>query len=75
MNQDERLEAIVDRVRGIESLQDIDIPQELAEPRSFLKVLRANHYNWESDKFRKLFGMRFRVKLPPIATEHDFLST
>lgn len=66
MDQDQRLDAIMDRVRGIEALEEIHVPAELAEPKSFLKVLRANHYNWSSPHFRKLFGMRFRVKLPPI---------
>ena len=68
MDQDQRLNAIMDRVRGIEALEEIPVPQELAEPKSFLKVLRANHYNWSSQHFRKLFGMRFRVKLPPRGT-------
>jgi hypothetical protein len=66
MDQDQRLEAIVDRVGRVESLRPMAVPPELAEPRSFMKVLRANHYNWESTRFRKVFGMRFRVKLPPI---------
>ena len=66
MNQDQRLEAIIERVRNIEPIEEILVPPELAEPKSFLKVLRANHYNWSSEHFRKLFGMRFRVKIPPI---------
>lgn len=66
MDQDQRLQAIIERVRGVEALQEEHVPPELAEPKSFLKVLRANHYNWSSPHFRKLFGMRFRVKLPPI---------
>ncbi len=66
MDQDQRLETIVERLRGVEALEEIPIPQELAEPRSFLKVLRANHYNWSSQRFRKIFGMRFRVKVPRI---------
>jgi len=66
MDQDQRLDAIIDRLRGVEPLQAHDIPHDLAEPKSFLKVLRANHYNWSSERFRKVFGMRFRVKIPPI---------
>jgi hypothetical protein len=66
MDQDERLEAIIHRVRAEETLQKTAIPQELAQPKSFLKILRANHYNWESGRFRKIFGMRFSVKIPPI---------
>ncbi len=66
MDQDQRLEAIVERVRSMGPLEVMPVPAELAEPKSFLKVLRANHYNWSSEHFRKLFGMRFRVKLPPI---------
>jgi len=66
MNQDERLSEIIRRTALQERLTDIAIPAELAEPSSFLKVLKAQHYNWESDRFRKVFGMRFSVKLPPI---------
>ena len=66
MDQDQRLDAIIDRMRATGPLEEVHVPPELAEPKSFLKVLRANHYNWSSPHFRKLFGMRFRVKLPPI---------
>jgi len=66
MDQDQRLERIIERVRGAEPLAEMPVPPELAEPKSFLKVLRANHYNWSSPHFRKLFAMRFRVKIPPI---------
>ncbi len=47
-------------------LEAVPLAPELAEPKSFLKVLTAKHYNWHADKFRKLFGMRFTVKLPPL---------
>jgi len=66
MDQDQRLNAIIERVQASEALDVIEVPPELAEPKSFLKVLRANHYNWSSQRFRKVFGMRFRVKIPPI---------
>jgi hypothetical protein len=66
MNQDERLNEIIHRVARHEKLTEIELPHELAEPSSFLKVLKARHYNWESDHFRKIFGMRFSVKIPPI---------
>jgi len=66
MNQDERLNAIMSRVSLVETLNKIEIPIEIAEPSSFLKVLKARHYNWESQRFRKLFGMRFSVKVPPL---------
>ena len=66
MNQDERLDAIIGRVESTEYLQSIPVPSELARPKSFLKLLNANHYNWESLRFRKIFGMRFSVTIPPI---------
>ena len=66
MNQDERLNAIIDRIDSSEPLTEIHIPPELAQPSSFLKVLKARHYNWESPRFRKLFAMQFDVKIPPI---------
>ena len=39
---------------------------ELAEPKSFLKILKARHLNWQAPGFRKVFGMRFDMKLPPL---------
>ena len=65
MDQDQRLDKIMATVGANEPLQAIEIPEELAQPKSFLKVLNARHYNWQSEKFRKLFGMRFSVKIPP----------
>lgn len=66
MNQDERFDTIIGRIEATERLVKIPVPDELAQPRSFLKLLNANHYNWESKRFRKIFGMRFSVKIPPI---------
>ena len=66
MNQDERLNEIIRRTALHESMEEMEVPRELAEPSSFLKVLKARHYNWSSDRFRKIFGMRFSVKLPHI---------
>jgi hypothetical protein len=66
LNQDERIQKIIELVAYTEHLQEVVVPPELAQPSWFLKLLKANHYNWESPHFRKLFGMRFSVKLPPI---------
>lgn len=66
MNQDERIAAIIERIGRGEALVEQEIPAELAEPKSVLKVLTAKHWNWSSEKFRKIFGMRFSVKLPPL---------
>lgn len=66
LNQDERIQKIIGLAADTERLQEVAVPPELAQPSSFLKLLKANHYNWESLHFRKLFGMRFSVKLPLI---------
>jgi len=66
VNQSQRLDAIIASVSQIETLQKIELPAELAEPKSRLKLLKANHYNWESKKFRKIFAMRFSTKLPKL---------
>ena len=58
--------SIFDRVGAIFPLREVELNPELAHPKSFLKILDADHHNWEADRFRKLFGMRFRVKLPPL---------
>ena len=47
-------------------LEPVDIDPDLAEPKSRLKVIKARHYNWRADRFCKIFGMRFSVKLPPM---------
>jgi len=66
MDQNQRLDAMVERTAVTEPLTSMAVPLELAEPKSFLKVLTAKHYNWESERFRKIFGMRFSVKIPAI---------
>jgi hypothetical protein len=63
---DELFDAVVDKVREHFPLEPVELDPELAEPKSFLKVLTAHHHNWRADKFTKLFGMRFSVKLPPL---------
>jgi hypothetical protein len=56
----------MDRIGQTVPLVPVDLEPELARPKSFLKILDADHYNWEADKFRKLFAMRFRVKVPAL---------
>lgn len=63
---DQLFESVIHKVRAQFPLEAVTLAPELAEPKSFLKVLSAKHYNWHADKFRKLFGMRFAVKLPPL---------
>lgn len=63
---DALFDSVIERVRERFPLEDIPLDPELAEPRSLLKILTARHYNWRADKFTKLFGMRFTVKLPPL---------
>ncbi|MCP4274989.1 MAG: hypothetical protein GY779_01400 [Gammaproteobacteria bacterium] len=60
------MDAIINRVGQVELLRKTEIPAELERPSSFLKILKAQHYNWESERFRKLFAMQFSVKIPPI---------
>ncbi|MGI9317609.1 MAG: hypothetical protein ACR2QW_09780 [bacterium] len=66
MDLDDRLESIINRIAQSEHMNAVDVPEELARPSSFLKVLDAQHFNWQSDHFRKFFAMRFDVKIPPI---------
>lgn len=47
-------------------LTPVALDPDLAEPRSFLKILKARHYNWQSPGLRKVFGMRFDVKIPAL---------
>lgn len=63
---DQLMDEAVQRIGQSVPLRPVTLEPELAKPKSFLKVLDADHYNWEADKFRKLFAMRFRVKLPPL---------
>lgn len=47
-------------------LTAVAVDPALAEPKSFLKILKARHMNWRTERYRKVFGMRFQVKLPPL---------
>ena len=61
-----RFQGLLARVDAWLPLVPLSVPPELAAPRSFLKILKARHMNWRAEKFRKIFGMRFTVSLPPL---------
>ncbi|MEO7386296.1 MAG: hypothetical protein ABIX37_05110 [Gammaproteobacteria bacterium] len=61
-----RFRTVVDRVNAQVPLTVVPVEPALAEPKAFLKILKARHMNWTGDRFRKVFGMRFTVKLPPL---------
>ena len=63
---DQLFNSVIEQFRSSFPLHDVALDPELAKPKSFLKVLDATHYNWTADRFDKLFGMRFKVKLPPL---------
>ena len=63
---DRLLDSALERVGRYATVEPMTLDPDLAKPKSFLKVLDADHYNWQADGYRKLFGMRFRVKLPPL---------
>jgi hypothetical protein len=66
VNQEQRFQSIIERTKAHMLLEPVDIDPDLAEPKSRLKILKARHYNWRADRFCKIFGMRFSVKLPPM---------
>lgn len=60
------LDDMLDVTRSAIPLRAVELEPEIARPKSFLKVLDAEHFNWTGEPLRKLFAMRFRVKLPPL---------
>ncbi len=60
------LDDMLNTTREHITLDPIELEPEIARPKSFLKVLDAEHFNWTGEPLRKLFAMRFRVKLPPL---------
>lgn len=61
-----RFQGMIAQVNERLPLTPMTVEPGLAEPRSFLKILKARHMNWQAPGFRKVFGMRFNVKLPPL---------
>jgi hypothetical protein len=59
-------QAALARVQARFPLEPVPLDPELAEPKSFLKILKARHMNWRAARFRKLFGMRFNVRVPSL---------
>jgi hypothetical protein len=57
---------VVQKIDAHFPLSPLPVAPELAEPSSFLKILKARHQNWQAPGFRKIFGMRFTVKLPAL---------
>jgi len=66
MNQDTLFKTVIDRINESSLLTEEIVEPELKHPKSFLKILDADHMNWTSEDFRKVFGMRFKVKIPPL---------
>ena len=66
MDQNTLFDLVIERIGAVSPLKAMPIEAELAKPKSFLKLVDAEHYNWSSNEFRKVFGMRFRVKVPPL---------
>jgi hypothetical protein len=63
---DQALDNLLDLSRQHLELEPIPVDPELARPKSFLKVMDAEHFNWTSDRLRKLFAMRVHLKVPPL---------
>lgn len=63
---DQLFRSVLDAADAVFPLTEVELDPELARPKSFLKILDADHHNWRAEKFRKLFGMRFRVRMPPL---------
>jgi len=61
-----RFQSLIALVDGQMPLTAVPVDQALAEPKSFLKILKARHMNWQAERYRKIFGMRFSVKLPAL---------
>jgi hypothetical protein len=59
-------QASLARVQRRFPLEPVAIDPELAEPKSFLKILKARHMNWTAERWRKVFGMRFNVRIPAL---------
>jgi hypothetical protein len=65
-DQDTLFNCVINNIQSASKLNKQHIEPELERPKSFLKILDAEHFNWSNDDFRKVFGMRFKVKIPPI---------
>ncbi len=57
---------LIQRVNRHFVLEAVALDPALAEPSSFLKILKARHHNWRAAGLRKVFGMRFTVKIPSL---------
>lgn len=61
-----QFQALLAMVDASLPLTPVRLDPELAEPRSFLKILKARHMNWQAPRCRKVFGMRFSVQIPSL---------
>jgi len=59
-------QSLLARVSRDLPLEPVPLDPELAEPKSLLKILRARHMNWRAPGYRKIFGMRFSVRVPSL---------
>jgi hypothetical protein len=66
MDQNTLFDSIIDTISASTEMNEMPIEPELAKPKSLLRLVDADHYNWSGSDFRKVFGMRFRVKIPAL---------
>lgn len=59
-------QALLGTVQSRFPLTPVALDPELAEPKSFLRILKARHMNWRAERYRKVFAMRFNVKIPSL---------
>ena len=66
METDSLYERLLNQIEARLSPTPVELPAELAQPRSKLRLLTARHHNWTAEGFRKLFSMRFSMRVPPL---------
>ena len=66
MDQDQRKDAILEKVQAHQSLELVKLDPELAQTDAEAFKLRA--YNWRSEHFRKIWCQRHTTYEPPLNT-------
>ncbi|WP_101759046.1 hypothetical protein [Oceanicoccus sp. KOV_DT_Chl] len=66
MNQDQRLQAVLEKVSGLLPLREVAVDADISDNSAFLKLVNVSCHNWTAGKLSRIGALRMTVKIPAL---------
>ncbi len=66
MNQDQRLQAVLDQVKQYMPLDEVEVDGEISDNKAFLKLVTVSCHNWAAGRIPRIGALRMTVKVPAL---------